>query len=347
VSEQALENYIMMKAVGVKQSLPVSNHNCFVEFELEKPCPKAHDLLVEVKAIAVNPVDYKKRLMSAEGTTLDVPVILGWDAVGVVVEVGESVSLFKPGDEVFYAGDITKPGCNSEFHLVDERIVGKKPKSLNMEESASMPLTSLTAWEALFDRMKITKEKDFGKTILIIGGAGGVGSIAIQLAKYAGLTVLASSSREESINWCRELGADVVVNHRDLVNEVKKAKYNEVDYILDLVDINFYWNDVVELIKPQGHITSITGSDEPLALNALKAKSATFSWELMYTRSMFQTEDQIEQHKILNQVSDLLDNNILRSSLKTTLHGLSAENLRLAHEMLESGKTIGKIAIKY
>jgi NADPH2:quinone reductase len=335
-----------MKAVGVKKSLPVTDKNCFVEFEAEIVSPKGHDILVEVGAIAVNPVDYKRRLMSAVDKTLDAPAILGWDAVGVVKEVGEKVSLFKAGDEVFYAGDITRPGCNAEFQLVDERIVGKKPKSLNLEESASMPLTSLTAWEGLFDRMRISKEKDFGKSILIIGGAGGVGSIAIQLAKYVGLTVIATASREESINWCKELGADFVVDHRDLVSEVRKCNFKEVDYIFDLVDINSYWNAVVELIKPQGHITSITGSNEPLALNALKTKSASFSWELMYTRSMFQTEDQIEQHKILNQISELLDNKILRCTLKHTFHGLTAENLRLAHEMLESGKTIGKIAVR-
>ncbi|MNU85740.1 Zinc-type alcohol dehydrogenase-like protein [compost metagenome] len=211
-----------------------------------------------------------------------------------------------------------------------------------------MPLTSLTAWEILFDRIRINPEKDKGKSILIIGGAGGVGSIATQLAKkIAGLTVITTASRPETIAWCKEQGADFVVNHKDLVNEVRNAGFHYVDFIVDFVDTNSYWDSMAELIKPQGHIASITGSSEPVALNKLKTKSASFSWELMYTRSSFQTDDMVEQHHILNRVADLLDQGILKSTLKETITGLSPDSFKQAHTMLESGKTIGKIAIKY
>ena len=211
-----------------------------------------------------------------------------------------------------------------------------------------IPLTALTAWEILFDRIRINADKDKGKSILIIGGAGGVGSIAIQLAKkIAGLTVIATASRPETIEWCKQQGADFVVDHKDLISSVREAGFEHIDFILDFVDTNAYWDTMVELIKPQGHIASITGSAEPVVLNKLKSKSVSFSWELMYTRSMYQTEDMIEQHNILNIVADLLDDGILKTTLNTTLNGLTAENLKKAHELLESGKTIGKIAIKF
>ncbi|MFZ0597870.1 MAG: zinc-binding alcohol dehydrogenase family protein, partial [Flavobacterium sp.] len=267
---------------------------------------------------------------------------------GIVEEIGSDVSLFKMGDEVYYAGDITKPGSNAEYQIIDERIVGRKPKSLTIEEAAAMPLTGLTAWEILFDRIRISPEKDKGKSILIIGGAGGVGSIAIQLAKkIAGLTVIATASRQETIDWCKQQGADFVVDHKDLIASVHEAGFQNVDFILDFVDTNLYWDTMVELIKPQGHIASITGSSDPVALNKLKNKSVSFSWELMYTRSMFETDDMQEQHNILNKIADLLDEGILKSTLNETLIGLNVENFKKAHELLESGKTIGKIAIKF
>jgi len=337
-----------MKAVGFKTSLPITSTESFIDFETEKPGPTGKDLLVKIKAIAVNPVDYKIRQNAAKDTTLAEPKIIGWDACGVVEAVGNEVSLFKVGDEVYYAGDITRPGCNAEYQLIDERIVGKKPKSLSDEAAAAMPLTSLTAWEILFDRIRISKEKDKNKTVLILAGAGGVGSIAIQLAKkIAGLNVIATASRAESRDWCRKMGADVVVNHKNLVEEVREAGFQYVDFILDFVDVNSYWDAMAELIKPQGHIASITGSATPVALNKLKTKSASFSWEFMYTRSSFQTDDMIEQHRILNEIADLLDDEILVHTLTDTLEGLSAENLKKAHAQLESGTTIGKLAIKY
>jgi NADPH:quinone reductase len=337
-----------MKAIGFKTSLPITEQDSFMAFETERPRPTARELLVKIDAVSVNPVDFKIREGSAKNTVLETPKIIGWDAVGTVEAIGNEVSLFKVGDKVFYAGDLTKQGSNAEYQVIDERIVGKKPRTLTNEASAVMPLTGLTAWEILFDRIRISPEKDKGKTILIIGGAGGVGSIAIQLAKkVAGLKVITTASRPETVEWCKAQGADVVVNHKDIVKEVRHAGYKHVDFIIDFVDTNIYWDAMVELIKPQGHIASITGSAEPVALNKLKAKSASFSWELMYTRSMFQTEDMIEQHNILNRLADLLDDGIIKSTLNTTLSGLTVENFKEAHRLLESGKTIGKIAITF
>lgn len=337
-----------MKAVGFKTSLPISNPESFIDFETPKPEPNGHELLVKIKAIAVNPVDYKIRQNAAKDTVLDTPKIIGWDATGVVESIGNQVSLFNVGDEVYYAGDITKPGCNAEYQIIDERIVGRKPKNLSDESAAAIPLTTLTAWEILFDRLRISVTKDEGKTLLIIGGAGGVGSIAIQLAKkIAKLKVIATASRPETIAWCKSLGADIVVNHHNLVNEVNAAGYKYVDFIVDFANLNNYWESMATLIKPQGHIASITGSAEPLALNLLKTKSASFSWEFMYTRSSFETEDMIAQHEILNEVAALLESGELVATLTTTLHGFSAATLKQAHQQLESGTTIGKLAIKY
>ena len=337
-----------MKAIGFITSLSIEKEDSFIEFEIPKPIPGSQDLLVKIEAVSVNPVDFKIRQNSAKDTILETPKIIGWDAVGIVEAVGDKVSLFKVGDEVFYAGDLTKPGSNAEYQVIDERIVGKKPKSLTVEQSAVMPLTGLTAWEILFDRIRIDPEKDKGKTVLIIGGAGGVGSVAIQLAKkVAGLTVIATASRPESIEWCKQQGADFVVNHKNLVEEVRNAGFQQVDFILDFVDVNQYWSAFVELIKPQGHIGSISDPKEDVNLRELKGKSASFHWEFMFTRSMFQTNDMIEQHYILNKLSDLLENGTIQSTLKTTLNGLTVENFKKAHQLLESGTTIGKIAIKF
>jgi NADPH2:quinone reductase len=232
--------------------------------------------------------------------------------------------------------------------LIDERIVGFAPESISSTEAAALPLTALTAWEILFDRIRISAEKDTGKSILIIGGAGGVGSIAIQLAKkVAGLTVIATASRPETMQWCKDFGADYVVNHADLLNEMAQIGYKNVDFILDFVDANAYWDLMAELIKPQGHIASITGSAVPVALNKLKNKSVSFSWELMYTRSMFNTDDMIEQHVILNKIAEMIDQKEIRSTVNTVLKGFTVENLKQAHALLESGKTIGKIVIEY
>ena len=332
-----------MKAIGFKESLPIEEENSFIAFEIEKPSPSGYDILVKVQANSVNPVDFKIRQNAAKGTVLDNPKIIGWDAVGVVEAVGNKASRFKVGDEVYYAGDITRSGSNAEFQLVDERIVGNKPKNLSIAEAAAMPLTSLTAYEALFDRIRIDAIKDKGKSILILAGAGGVGSIAIQLAKKLGnLTVIATASRKDTQDWCKKMGADFVVDHYHLKEELEKIGHKEVNYILEFVDLGGYWETMAEIIKPQGHIVSITGSKEPLNLDLLKSKSVSFSWELMYTRSMYHTEDISRQHEILNHVSELLDNGTLQSTLTTTFEGFTVENLKKAHQLQESGKSIGK-----
>jgi NADPH2:quinone reductase len=338
-----------MKAIGFKKSLPIVETDSFIAFETEKPTPSGFDLLVKVAAVAVNPVDFKVRQSAAKDTTvLDKPKIIGWDAVGTVVAVGEKVSLFEAGDEVYYAGDLTRSGSNAAFQLVDERIVGKKPRSLSIPEAAALPLTGLTAWESIFDHMKVKLKKANGKTILILAGAGGVGSIAIQIAKQiAGLTVIATASRTETKSWCISMGADFVVNHHHLKSDLAKIGQNQVDYVLDCVDINGYWETITAVIKPQGHIVTIAGSNEPINLMLLKNKSVSFSWEFMFTRSMYKTDDMIKQHEILNEIAEWVDKGILKSTLRTTMNGLTAANFKKAHEMQESGKSIGKTVIIY
>ena len=338
-----------MKAIGFKQSLPIKEKNSFIEFETKTPTPEGYDLLVKVQANSVNPVDFKIRQSAAKDEELDEPKVIGWDAVGIVDSVGDKVSKFKVGDEVFYAGDITRSGSNAEYQLIDERIVGRKPKNLSIAEAVAIPLTGLTAYEALFDRIKVNPEKDKGKSVLILAGAGGVGSIAIQLAKKLGnLTVIATASREDTVEWCKDMGADFVINHhKDIKEELKKIGHSEVNYVLDFVDLKGYWETMTEIVKPQGHIVSITGSNEPLDLNMLKNKSITFSWELMYTRSMYQTDDMARQHDILNHLSELLDDGTLKSTMTTQLDGFTVENLKEAHRIQESGKSIGKNVILF
>jgi len=337
-----------MKAIGFKKSLPITEKESFIEFEIEKPSPTGFDILVKIAAISVNPVDFKIRQNAAKDIELETPRIIGWDAVGTVEAVGEQTSKFKVGDQVYYAGDLNRSGSNAEYQIVDERIVGHKPKSLSITESAAIPLTGLTAYESLFDRIKVNPTKDKGKTVLILAGAGGVGSIAIQLAKKIGnLTVIATASREDSQDWCKKMEADYVVNHYHLKEELEKIGHPQVDYILEFVDLEGYWEMMAEIIKPQGHIVSITQSSKPLDLNILKSKSITFSWELMYTRSMFDTEDIERQHQILNEIADLLDAGTLQTTLTTTLKGLTVENLKKAHQMQESGETIGKTVIEF
>lgn len=306
----------------------------FADIELPKPSPTGHDLLVKVEAVSVNPVDYKQRKQATASR------ILGWDAAGTVEAIGKEVTLFKPGDTVYYAGDVTRPGCNSEFHLVDERIVGRKPKTLDFAQAAAMPLTSITAWEAFFDRMKVRS----GKRILIISGAGGVGSIGIQLAKQAGLHVIATASRPDSVAWVKALGVNEVVNHREsLTAQIK----NPVDYIANFSgDLDAYWDAMAELVAPQGALVAIVANTKPLPMDAVRMKSATVCWELMFTRPRFKTPDMIEQHRLLNQVADWLDAGKLRCTLKETLSPINGANLRKAHERLESGTMIGKLVLK-
>ncbi|MDT0685724.1 zinc-binding alcohol dehydrogenase family protein [Autumnicola psychrophila] len=337
-----------MKAVGFKKSLPVEDQNSFIEFETEKPSPGENDLLVKIEAVSVNPVDFKVRRGAAKDKELENPKIIGWDASGTVEEVGESVKNFKKGDEVFYSGAIGRPGCNAEYQLVDERSAGHKPQNLSWEEAAAMPLTALTAWECIFERLPITENSGNNKVILVIGGAGGVGSIGIQiLKKLTQLKVIATASRDETEEWCRERGADVVVNHKNLEQEMKSKGFDQVDYILNFSNTDIHWNAMAELIKPQGHICSIVETKDPVDLNKIKNKSVAFHWELMFTRPMFETEDMHKQHEILERISSLLEEEILESTLNKTFHGLKAETFRDVHKLQESGKSIGKNVIKY
>lgn len=330
-----------MKAVGLYAYLPVEDERCLQDLEIETPKATGRDLLVAVKAISVNPVDTKVR--SPKEKIEATPRILGWDAAGVVVAVGEDVTQFEPGDEVYYAGDITRAGTNSEFHLVDERIVGRKPTSLDFADAAALPLTSITAWEALFERLGIHPGgSDAGKSILMIGGSGGVGSIAIQLAKQvAKLQVIATASRPETKDWCQQLGADEVVNHRgDLAKQVAEA-----DYILCLNNTDMHWPAMTQIIRPQGMICSIVENESALDMGALKSKSAGFVWEFMFTRAMYKTADMAEQGKLLNAVAQLVDQQSLRTTLTQTLSPISAANLRKVHAQLEQGRSIGKTVV--
>ena len=308
------------------------------DIELPRPAPSGRDLLVKVEAVSVNPVDTKQR--KAGSAT---PRVLGWDAAGTVEAVGPQCMLFRPGDAVYYAGDVTRPGCDSEFHLVDERIVGRKPKRLDFAPAAAIPLTAITAWEAFFDRMKVVA----GRSMLIIGGAGGVGSIGIQLAKIAGLRVIATASRNESTQWVRELGADQVIDHRKPMRpQIEALGLKHVDYIANFNEVDEHWAAIGDLIAPQGAIVLIVGNKNPLNVDAVRAKSAAICFELMFTRPRFQTADMIEQHKLLNQVADWLDAGKLRGTLKETLSPINAANLRAAHAKLESGTMIGKLVLK-
>ena len=335
-----------MKAIALTRYLPIENPESLADVELDKPTPTGHDLLVSVKAIAVNPVDTKVR--APKDTVEPSPKVLGWDAAGVVESVGSDVTLFKPGDEVFYAGDITRSGANSEFQLIDERIVGAKPKSLDFAQSAAFPLTSITAYEAFFERLGIDVDgANSGETLLIVGGAGGVGSIGIQLAKIAGLTVIATASRPESSAWVTKLGADHVINHREpLRPQIDALGLKYIDYIALFNDTDGHWDAAVDLIRPQGNIVSIVENEGPLAQNEMKLKAATFSWEFMFTRSMYQTPDMIEQHRLLNRVAAWIDGEQIQGTASEVMSPINAENLRAAHQALEAGRSIGKIVLQ-
>lgn len=335
----------MMKAVGLTRYLPIDDPQSLVDVDIAQPAATGHDLLVRVEAVSINPVDTKVR--APKDKVEESPRILGYDAAGVVEVVGDAVTLFRPGDRVFYAGDITRPGANSEFHLVDERIVGPMPATLDFAQAAALPLTGITAWEALFVRLRIDPDgRNRGETILIVGGAGGVGSIAIQLARHAGLTVIATASRPESAAWVRELGAASVIDHRgDMPAQLRALGHETVDHILCLNATDQHWPAMAALIAPQRMICSIVESPEPLDLEPLKSKSAGFVWEFMFTRSMYQTADMVEQHRLLQRIAELIDDGALRTTAAKTLTPINAANLRQAHAMLESGQAIGKVVL--
>ena len=336
-----------MKAIILNSSQSNDVNPLFMETEIEIPTPEPRDLLVRVKAISVNPIDYKVRSSPQRQHPSG---ILGWDAAGIVEAVGAEVTLFKVGDEVYYAGSVIRAGCNSEYHLVDERIVGKKPTSLSFAEAAALPLTTITAWEALFERLGIEPEKtpeNRSSTVLIIGGAGGVGSIAIQLAKQiARMRVIATASRSESIAWCKQMGADETINHHQPFKSALAAiDIKHVDYILCLNDTAQHLPNMADVIKPQGKICSIVSTNSPFDLNPFFSKSITFVWEMMFTKSMFETDDMQSQHDLLDRVAALIDRGILKTTIAENLGILNSTNLKTAHKLLESGKAIGKIVL--
>ena len=328
-----------MKAIIAKSGSGAQDAGAFVLEEQPTPEPGSQDLLVRVVAIGMNPVDTKVRQRS------DKDGVLGWDAYGIVEKTGDKVTGFKAGGQVFYAGDITRPGCNSEYHLVDQRIAALAPKNLSPEDAAAMPLTSITAWEGLFERLGFVPQAgaNAGQSILIIGGPGGVGSVAIQLARWAGLKVFASASRTETVEWCRNLGADTILNHRnDLYAELKATGTDGVDAIFCTTHMETHWQAMAECIRPQGRIVLIDDPAEALDITVFKFKSVAISWEFMYTRSMFQTVDMAEQGKLLAAVADLLDDGTLVSTRQKTVTGLTTDNVQAMHIKQESGTMMGK-----
>ncbi|WP_339641278.1 zinc-binding alcohol dehydrogenase family protein [Jannaschia helgolandensis] len=328
-----------MKAIGYKYAGPVDGNGALQMIDMQSPKIGPHDLLVAVKGISVNPVDVKLRAARAPE---DVSGVLGFDAAGTVVEVGSEVSRYAVGDDVFYAGDVTRAGTNSELHAVDERIVGKKPAKLDFVESAGLPLTSITAWEMLFDSFRLSENAGEGQSLLVIGGAGGVGSILIQLAKtLTKLTVIATASRSETETWVRKMGADHVIDHRgDMVAQLKALDLTPT-YVAALTATDQHWPAIVELIAPRGHIALI---DDPgnLDIGPAKPKALTISWEFMFTRSMFETVDITVQRDLLNRVSDMIDAGTLQSTVTERADALTVETLTQAHKLQESGRVIGK-----
>jgi NADPH2:quinone reductase len=335
-----------MRAVGYQESLPIDAPASLVDVELSKPEPKGRDLLVQIHAISVNPVDTKVRRRAkpeAGGWK-----VLGYDAVGIVTATGPDATLFKPGDAVFYAGDITRQGTNAEFHLVDERIVGRKPASLDWAKAAALPLTAITAWETLFDRLDVRKPvAGDAQGILIIGGAGGVSSIAIQLARQlTGLTVIATASRPETRTWVQELGAHHVIDHaKPLADQVAALAVAAPGFVFSTTNTDKHVAEIVKLIAPEGRFALI---DDPGTLDVVpfKSKSLSVHWELMFTRSMFHTADMAEQGVLLNKVADLVDAGTLRTTLGENFGPINATNLKRAHALIESGRARGKVVLE-
>lgn len=332
-----------MKAIVYQNhKLPISDEKSLYEIDTAKPKPEKRDLLVKIRAISVNPVDTKIR-RSADAQE---PRILGWDAVGVVEAVGSDVTLFSPGDEVYYAGSLIRPGTNAEYHVVDERIVAHKPSTLSDAEAAALPLTALTAWELLFDRLEVPTDNAH-KKLLIVGASGGVGSILTQLAsKLTNLTVIGTASRPETVQWVKDLGAGEVIDHsKPLDKELQRIGIDHVDYVASLTHTDSHYQQIIDALAPQGKLGLI---DDPETLDAmpLKKKAISLHWELMFTRSLFETEDMIRQHEILKQVAQLIDRGELRTTLAENFGKINAENLRRAHALLESHRAKGKIVLE-
>lgn len=337
-----------MKAIGytaAQLGLPIEREDALLEFDRPEPAAIGRDLLVEVSAIAVNPVDTKVRRGNKppDGEIQ----VLGWDAVGRVKAVGPDVALFEPGDRVWYAGSIARPGANSELHLVDERIVGHAPSSLSDAEAAALPLTSLTAWELLFDRLRVERDRGHGQSILIVGAAGGVGSILVQLARrLTGLTVIGTASRPETQAWVRDLGAHQVIDHsQPLSAELKRIGIPQIDYVASLTQTDRHIAEIVESLVPQGRL-GLIDDPAPFDIKLLKRKALSLHWELMFTRALYETPDMIEQHRILENLAKLVDSGVVRTTLGEHYGAINAANLRRAHALLESGRAKGKIVLE-
>ncbi|WP_295538800.1 zinc-binding alcohol dehydrogenase family protein [uncultured Pseudacidovorax sp.] len=334
-----------MKAVGYRQNLPIDQPDSLVELDLPMPQPGPRDLRVRVAAVSVNPVDTKVRRNAAPEAGQ--ARVLGWDAVGTVDAVGSAVTGFAPGDRVYYAGSIVRPGSNSELHLVDERIAARAPATLSDAQAAALPLTAITAWELLFDRLQVPRGGGAGQTLLITGGAGGVGSILIQLARQlTQLRVVATASRAETRQWCLDLGAHAVVDHsRPLATELKAAGIEAVDLVASLTQTAQHYAQLIEALKPQGRLAVI---DDLPQLDAmpLKRKAISLHWELMFTRSMFETPDMAAQGALLAEVATLADAGRLRTTLGEHYGRIDAANLRRAHAFIESGKARGKVVLE-
>ena len=335
-----------MKAIALTRYLPIDDPQSLQDVELPRPVASGFDVLVRIEAISVNPVDTKIR--SPKPQVEAQPKVLGYDAAGVVEAVGENVTLFQPGDEVYYAGDVTRSGTNAQFHLVDERLVGRKPATLDFAQAAALPLTAITAWELLFERMPFSIDmENNNRSLLVIAGAGGVGSIAIQLARHAGFTVIATASRQETIDWCLAMGAHAVVDHRKpLAPQLAEAGHAQIDVILNFSDPAPYWQAMGELLAPQGHVGLVVEPGSPLDVgDPYKAKCIGIHWEMMFARARYKTPDMIEQHRLLNRVSSMIDAGELRGTHSETIGTIDAENLRETHRRLESGTTIGKLVL--
>lgn len=335
-----------MKAIAYRKSLPILDADALLDIELPAPQALGRDLLVEVKAISVNPVDVKIRanVAPADGAAK----VIGWDAAGVVKAVGPDVTLFQPGDEVWYAGDLTRPGTNSELHLVDERIVGHKPRTLDFAQAAALPLTAITAWELLFDRLQVSRDQGVtGTSLLVIGAAGGVGSILVQLARQlTGLTVIGTASRPETAAWVTALGAHHVIDHSKPLNEeITRLGLPPVTYVAGLNQTDHHWPAIAELVAPQGKVALI---DDPAAIDVrvLKRKSVSLHWEFMFTRSMFATDDIAQQHQLLEDVAQLVDAGVIKTTLAERFGTINAANLKRAHALVESNRAKGKIVLE-
>lgn len=335
-----------MKAVGYRNAGPVSDSQALEDITLPVPVPTGRDIRVAVRAVSVNPVDTKVRRGVAPPPGEH--KVVGWDAAGVVDAVGPEATLFKPGDEVFYAGSLDRPGTNSALHIVDERIVGRKPRTLNFAEAAALPLTAITAWEALFDRLKVTVPTPEGAgSILVVGGAGGVGSIAIQiLRQLTGLTIIATASRPETQAWVKEMGAHHVVDHRKPLNEeVRRLGLSAPGFVFSTTETDKHLDAIVDLMAPQGRFCLID-DPPPLDIMKLKRKSLSLHWELMFTRPLYGTADIEEQHRLLNRVSAMVEEGKIRTTMSAHFGAITAANLLKAHALIESGSARGKIVLE-